>query len=115
MLDLLELIQLKVGIHYGKHVTVSDVLIQKNALPTLVDLRLDLQNPLTLQHDRQDVSDSGMLRFVGLAEPPKHAFDILPEYRLGRRRGRHVENPLPEGNKTFAIHCTLAVLAGPTF
>ena len=68
LLDVLELIELQIGIDDGEQVARPGLLINKNAPAVANKLFLDLQQALAFEHNRQDVAGGNESRVIFLDE-----------------------------------------------
>ena len=111
-LHFFKLIELQPRIHDGKYIAGLGMFVNEHALSVPDKFFLYLEQPLALQHYRQDVSGRHVARIV--------QFDKLAQERLGRiflnglrNRGGLFVNPLPVGNETFTLARTFREILGP--
>ena len=112
VLHLLELVELQVRIGDGEHVPGFGLLVNEDALAVPRQLFLHLDDSLSLQHHRENVTRRNITRIIQFDEFAQQRLGGVFLNRFRRGHGRLI-CPLPIGNKSFAVARAVAVLLLP--
>ena len=112
VLDLLELVELQIGVYDGEEVARGRLFVDENPLADAPELFFDFKQTLAFEHDGEDVAGRDVLRIVEFNEPAQERLGVFPFNRIGRRRRRFI-HAVPIGNKALAFARALAVLLLP--
>ena len=111
-LHLLKLVQLQRRVDNRENVPGPGLLINEHALSVAQELFLYFQQPLPLQHDRQNVTRRDVAWIIQLNQLAQQCFGRLPLNRVRCWRGRLVYS-LPVGKKPFSLARAFAVVLLP--
>jgi hypothetical protein len=113
MLNLLQLVELQVGIDNGEQITSPGLLVNENAPPIANELFFDFQLALAFEHHRQDVTCGNEPRVIFFDKFAEKGLSSLALDGLDRSAWGLID-ALPVGDEAFPVTNTVAVLRLPT-